>query len=81
LRAVDAEDMEFHAQALFAVLARLWPARPTGELLPPARLLMQLLAAAVRYAISLDEDEGDRAITLYKRMLPADIEGLISSAS
>ena len=81
LRAVDAEDMEFHAQALFAVLARLWPARPPGELLPPARLLMQLLAAAVRYAISLDEEEGERAITLYKRMLPADIEGLILSAS
>lgn len=78
LRAVDAEDMEFHAQALFTVMQRLWPGRIEAELLPAARLLMQLLAAAVRYAISLGDQQGETAIALYKKMLPADLERLIS---
>ena len=77
LRAVDAEDMEFHAQALFSVLKRLWPERRESDLLPAARLQMQLLAAAVRYAISLDDEEGETAIALYKKMLPADLERLV----
>lgn len=73
LQEIDAEDMEFHAQALFSVLARLEPERSKGELLAIVRLTMQLLAAAVRYAISLDDVEGRAAIALYQRMLPADI--------
>ncbi|OWW05197.1 TetR family transcriptional regulator [Rhizobium sp. R72] len=73
LQEVDAEDMEFHAQALLSVLATLEPERSKGELVAIARLTMQLLAAAVRYAISLDDAEGRAAITLYQRMLPADI--------
>ena len=77
LREVDAEDMEFHAQALLDAFRRLWPQRSEAKLLPVARLLMQLLAAAVRYAISLDEREGETAIALYKQMLPADLERLV----
>ncbi|WP_028746885.1 TetR/AcrR family transcriptional regulator [Rhizobium mesoamericanum] len=73
LQEVDAKDMEFHAQALLSVLAKLKPERSKGELVAIARLTMQLLAAAVRYAISLDEAEGRAAIALYQRMLPADI--------
>lgn len=76
LQEVDAEDMEFHARALSSVLARLEPERSKGELLAIARLTMQLLAAAVRYAISLDDAGGRSAIALYQRMLPADITRL-----
>ena len=77
LQEVDAEDMEFHAQALFSVLGKLEPERNKGELLAIARLTMQLLAAAVRYAISLDDAEGRAAIVLYQRMLPTDISLLL----
>ena len=77
LQEVDAEDMEFHAQALLSVLQRLWPARAEAELLAIARLTMQLLAAAVRYAVSLDEEEGARAIALFKKMQVADIDRLL----
>ncbi|MDQ0560436.1 AcrR family transcriptional regulator [Rhizobium mesoamericanum] len=73
LQEVDAKDMEFHAQALLSVLAKLKPERSKGELVAIARLTMQLLAAAVRYAISLDDAEGRAAIALYQRMLPSDI--------
>ena len=58
------------------MLVRLEPERSKGELLAIARLTMQLLAAAVRYAISLDDTEGRSAIALYQRMLPADITRL-----
>ncbi|NKJ05128.1 TetR/AcrR family transcriptional regulator [Rhizobium sp. SG741] len=73
LQQVDAEDMEWHSQAFFAVLQRLWPERDHMELARIARLTMQLVAAAVRYAISIEREEGDRAIALFKAMLPADL--------
>ncbi|MBX5001424.1 TetR/AcrR family transcriptional regulator [Rhizobium lentis] len=77
LQQVDAEDMEFHAQAFLAVLVRLWPNRDRVELLAIARLTMQLLAAAVRYAVSLDAEEGARAIALFKTMQLVDIGRLV----
>ncbi len=73
LQEVDAEDMEFHAQALLSVLRKLRPDRGEAELLAIARLTMQLLAAAVRYAVSLDEKEGAQAIALFRKMQIADI--------
>ncbi|MBX5023429.1 TetR/AcrR family transcriptional regulator [Rhizobium lentis] len=77
LQQVDAEDMEFHAQAFLAVLVRLWPNRDRVELLAIARLTMQLLAAAVRYAVSLDAEEGARAIALFKTIQLVDIGRLV----
>ncbi|MBY5869651.1 TetR/AcrR family transcriptional regulator [Rhizobium leguminosarum] len=77
LQQVDAEDMEFHAQALLAVLIRLWPDRDRKELLAIARLTMQLLAAAVRYAVSLDAEEGAQAVALFKKMQIVDIGRLL----
>ncbi|MGO7550566.1 TetR/AcrR family transcriptional regulator, partial [Rhizobium leguminosarum] len=74
---VDAEDMEFHAQAFLAVLIRLLPDRYRKELLAIARLTMQLLAAGVRYAVSLDAEEGAQAISLFKKMQIADIGRLL----
>ncbi|MBB3521690.1 TetR/AcrR family transcriptional regulator [Rhizobium redzepovicii] len=77
LQQIDAEDMEFHAQALLAVLVRLWPERDRSKLLAIARLTMQLIAAAVRYAVSLDPEEGDAAIALFKKMQGPDIGRLL----
>lgn len=73
LQQVDAEDMEWHSQAFLAVLKRLWPERDPLELARIARLTMQLVAAAVRYAISVEREEGDKAIALFKAMLPANL--------
>jgi AcrR family transcriptional regulator len=79
LQTVDAQDMEFHSQAFLAVLQRLSPDGDPDRQLAVARLTMQLVAAAVRYAISLTEAEGRVAIDLFKRMLPADMEQLSPS--
>ncbi|WP_267551487.1 TetR/AcrR family transcriptional regulator [Rhizobium rhizogenes] len=73
LQQVDAEDTEWHSQAFLTVLVRLWPERDHVELARIARLTMQLVAAAVRYAISIEREEGDKAIALFKTMLPADL--------
>jgi len=73
LQQIDAEDTEWHSQAFLAVLKRLWPERDHVELARIARLTMQLVAAAVRYAISVEREEGDKAIALFKAMLPADL--------
>lgn len=77
LQQIDAEDMEFHARTFLVVLVRLWPQRESRELLAIARLTMQLLAAAVRYAVSLEEKEGAQAIALFKKMQIADIGRLL----
>ncbi|WFU09395.1 TetR family transcriptional regulator [Rhizobium sp. CB3090] len=81
LQEIDAQDMEWHSQAFLAVLHRLWPARDPEELARIARLTMQLVAAAVRYAISIEKEEGDRAIALFKAMLPADIGAVSETPS
>jgi AcrR family transcriptional regulator len=77
LQRIDAEDMEYHSQIFLAVLVRLWPDREPKELEAVARLTMQLLAAAVRYAVSLDDGEGRRAIALFKKMQLVDIDRLL----
>ena len=59
------------------MLIRLWPDRDRKELLAIARLTMQLLAAGVRYAVSLDAEEGAQAIALFKKMQIADIGRLM----
>ena len=80
LSAMDAEDGEWHAQALYAVMKALMPDHAGPELLSAARLSMQLLAATVRYAILLDEAEAGRTLALYKQGLPGGIERLLGRA-
>jgi AcrR family transcriptional regulator len=79
LAAMDAEDGEWHSQAVFAVLKVVAPAHDETELLSAARLSMQLLAGAVRYAILLEKAEGERTIALYKRTLPGATERLLAN--
>jgi AcrR family transcriptional regulator len=79
LSAMDAEDGEWHSQVLLGVLKTLRPGHDEAELLAIARLSMQLLAAAVRFAIVLDKTEGERTIALFKRGLPGAMERLLAN--
>ncbi|BCJ89381.1 TetR family transcriptional regulator [Terrihabitans soli] len=73
LQAIDAEDCDAHGKMLAETLSRLDPdGNPIRQNLLAA-LLMQLVAAAVRHAISLEPGEGQASITLFKDMLPKDI--------
>lgn len=71
LQELDAADCEAHAATLCAVLARLRPADDGAVLKTSASLLMQLIATAVRHAISLERPQGDAAIAQFKAMLTA----------
>jgi AcrR family transcriptional regulator len=73
LQEVDAADMEMHAAMLLEAMRRLRPKADAAALATVARVIMEVLAAAVRYAISVERDEGDRVIATFKRMLPADV--------
>jgi AcrR family transcriptional regulator len=77
LQQVDAADVEYLAGMVREVLLRLRPDADPAALATLARLVMQLVAAAVRYAISIDRAEGDRVIAMFNRSLPADLFSLI----
>jgi AcrR family transcriptional regulator len=81
LQAVDAADTDHLAGLLREVMQRLRPAADPAALATLSRLVMQLVAAAVRYAISRPRDEGDRIIAMFNRSLPADLFALIDPAA
>ncbi len=77
LQDVDDEDMQAHTLLLRDVLVRLRPDRDPAALATLALLTMQLVATAVRLAISVERAEGDAVIATFKRMLPADLPGTL----
>jgi AcrR family transcriptional regulator len=72
LQEMDAEDGRAHAAMLSEVLARLYPAAHPGECQSAAFLLMHLIAATVRLAITLPRTDGDAVIEAFKRMVLKD---------
>lgn len=70
LQRLDEEDVKVLAGFLSDCLIRLAPGRDVSALREASRLLLVLIAAAVRYAISLPEREAGRSLDLFKRMLP-----------
>ena len=76
LQDVDAADMEAHTALLTDVLARLRPAHGPAELATLALLATQLIASAVRLAISVERPRGDAIIATFKRMLASGLRAL-----
>jgi AcrR family transcriptional regulator len=77
LQDVDDEDMRAHTTLLRDVLVRLHPGHDPAALGTLALLTMQLVATAVRLAISVDRAEGDAVVATFKRMLPTDLAGTL----
>ncbi len=76
LQNLDHAHMDVLATYLLEVLQRLVPQADPRRLTEISRLTMQLTAAAVRYAITLEKAEGDRAIAMFKKLLPTDLPSL-----
>ena len=72
LQELEAADTEYLAMILCSRLKRLRPGEDAEALATLARLLMQLVAAAVRYVILLERKEGDHIMVMFKRSLPQD---------
>jgi AcrR family transcriptional regulator len=81
LQKLDAEDMAFLSGLLLEALRRIAPDRPQAALAAFAQLVMTLIAAAVRQAITLPAKDARRLLTLFKRMLPKTLAAIEKGAN
>ncbi|TPI45662.1 TetR/AcrR family transcriptional regulator [Mesorhizobium sp. B2-9-1] len=75
LRELELADSRANADFLLAVLKRIRPDADPIELETAAFLVWQMGEAAVRLAISVERDEGDRLVAAYKRMALRELVG------
>ncbi|MBZ9659060.1 TetR family transcriptional regulator [Mesorhizobium sp. ESP-6-4] len=75
LRELELADSRANADFLLAVLKRIRPDADPIELETAAFLVWQMGEAAVRLAISVDREEGDRLVEAYKRMALRELVG------
>lgn len=76
LQKLDADDMAVLSGLLSDAIKRVAPAMPGATLATLSGLMMTLIAAAVRHAITLSPKKARQALTQFKAMLPADLSGL-----
>jgi AcrR family transcriptional regulator len=76
LQDLDRADKEILSSYLLEVLQRLKPQSDPQRLMEFSRFIMHLIAAAVRYAIIIEKEEGQRAIALFKNLLPTNVDNL-----
>ena len=76
LQKLDEEDGAYLAGLLGDAVRRIAPAAPAAALASFSQLIMTLIAATVRHAITQDAKEAARLLTLFKRMLPKNLAAL-----
>jgi AcrR family transcriptional regulator len=76
LQKLDEEDGAYLAGLLGEALRRISPDAPASALASFSQLMMTLIAATVRHAITQDAKEAARILTLFKRMLPKNLAAL-----
>jgi AcrR family transcriptional regulator len=70
LQKIDEDDCAFLAGLLADAVKRVAPDVAPQSVAAYSQLMMTLIAAAVRHAITLEPKEGERVIALFKQMLP-----------
>jgi AcrR family transcriptional regulator len=76
LQKLDEEDGVYLAGLLGDALRRIAPDVPRTALASFSQLIMTLIAATVRHAITQDAKEAGRILALFKRMLPKNLAAL-----
>jgi len=76
LQKLDEDDVAFLSGLLSDALRRVAPATTKAALTAFSQLMMTLIAAAVRHAITLPPKQARRILALFKRMLPHDLADL-----
>jgi len=76
LQKLDEEDVDFLAGLLADAVRRVAPDAPTPALQAYGRLVMTLIAAAVRHAITLPPKQARLLLATFKQMLPNDLSML-----
>ena len=70
---MEAEDAAEHGRRFTGAIMRLRPELDPERSALVAGLVMTLLAAAVRHAVTLEPAAARRTLDLFKQMLPADL--------
>ena len=76
LQKLDEEDVDFLAGLLADAVRRIAPDAPKPALQAYGRLVMTLIAAAVRHAITLPPKQARLLLATFKQMLPNDLSML-----
>ncbi|OSZ68330.1 TetR family transcriptional regulator [Sphingomonas sp. IBVSS2] len=76
LQKLDEEDGAFLANLLAEAVRPVAEGASAAAIERYAQLMMTLIAAAVRHAITLPPAEGRRVLALFKQLLPADLAAL-----
>jgi AcrR family transcriptional regulator len=76
LQKLDEEDGAYLAGLLGDALRPIAPDAPATALASFSQLIMTMIAAAVRHAITQEPKEAARFLTLFKRMLPKNLAAL-----
>ncbi|GGJ36156.1 TetR/AcrR family transcriptional regulator [Deinococcus roseus] len=69
LQQLDTQDIEVHAAMLCAVLERLYPGQPAADRSMPALVLMQLITATVRFALSFSPPQDRQVLETFQHMV------------
>jgi AcrR family transcriptional regulator len=77
LQQLDAEDLVVLSGLLSQAVRRIAPDAAEATLAAFSQLMMTLIAAAVRHAITLPPKGARRSLTLFKRMLPKNLAALV----
>jgi len=77
LQQLDSEDMNVLAGILARVIQRLKPDSDAHTVFVSALLIMHLISAAVRHAISIDAKDGQMTINAFKRIFPKNLSALL----
>jgi AcrR family transcriptional regulator len=79
LQEIDIEDSRANGELVFAALKPLVNKSDHARFEASCFLLMQLSGAAVRLAIGVEREEGDRLMSEYRRMVRSELAGFVVS--
>ncbi|MCE9650179.1 MAG: TetR family transcriptional regulator [Parvibaculum sp.] len=77
LQEIDIEDSRANGELVFAALKSLVAKRDHARFAASCFLLMQLSGAAVRLAIGVEREEGDRLMIEYRRMVRSELNAFL----
>ena len=77
LQRMDAEDMITLAKILAKVIQKLKPESDPHQVFITSSLIMNLISATVRHAITFEPKEGRMTINTFKRLLPKNLSPLL----
>ncbi|MFW2440893.1 MAG: TetR family transcriptional regulator [Arenicellales bacterium] len=78
LQQLDADDMNALVDILVKVMQRLTPECDAHKAFIASSMIMHLIAAAVRHAISIEPEDGEMTLNAFKRVFPRNLSALLS---